>query len=201
MIFLLICINLVISSFNAWGVGRTWKETKYVGGMAHFMNWMAGIMAAVGFSWCWLVVVAFLAGPDGFNKLPFKYVQGMFDLGYLAIIVPCIGSGTALTINAWSHFWRSRNFGDGAVAVWNTSADLYNIYGAVRYAPSAWEHVSDMFKGSSSSSSSDDDEGGGAFATLAIILCVFALFAGIITTVIIVKTVASRRAADMLSRA
>lgn len=200
MIFLFICLNLFISTLNAWGVGRTWKETKYVGGMAHFMNWMAGIMAAVGFSWCWLVVVAFLAGPDGFNKLPMPYVQGMFSLGYLAIIIPCIGSGTALTINAWARYWRSRNFGDGAIAVWNTGADLYNVYGAVRYAPSAWEHVADMFKGGGSSSSSDDDEGGG-LAVLAVGLAVFALLAGVITTIIIVKTVASRRAADMLAGA
>jgi hypothetical protein len=203
MILLFICINLVISFLNAYGVGRTWKETKFVGGTAHFMNCMAGTMAAVGFSWCWLVVVAFLAGPDGLNKLPVKYVQGMFDLGYLAIIVPCVGSGTAITINTWAHFWRNRTVGNGALVVYNTGADLYNIYGAVQYAPSAWEHVLDMFKGSgsSSSSSSDDDDSSGALAAVAVGLCAFALAAGVITTVLIVRTVASRRAADMLSRA
>ena len=193
MIILFLVLNFVISIFNSWAVGRSWVETKAVGGIARFMSWMGATMAAVGFSWCYLVILAFAAGPDGFNKLPANYVEAMFSLGYLIIIGPCIGSGIAITIQSWAYFWRKRTFGSGAVAGWNTFADVYNIYQAAHYVPSAWDHVKDLLfpKKRDSSSSSDN-----ALARIAIFLAIMAVVGGILTAAAIIRTVAERTAAD-----
>lgn len=188
-ILLLLVLNFAISVFNAWSVGHSWLETKAAGGFVRFMAWMGATMSAVGFSWCYLVLIAVAAGPDGFHRLTQPYVDAMFSLGYLAIIVPCIGSGLAITVDSWAHFWRKRTFGSGAVAAWNTAADVYNIYNAVRYVPSAWDNVRDLLlpkKRSDSSSSSSDN----ALARLAILLAIMAVIGGVLTTAAIIRTVA-----------
>jgi len=193
MLALLIVLNLAISAFNAWAVGDSWHETKVVGGFPRFMAWMGAIMAAVGFSWVSLILIALAAGPAGFGKMPDKYVQATFDLGYLAIIIPCIGSGLAITVDSWAYFWRKRTFGGGAVASYNTFADAYNMYSALQYAPTAWEHLADIFGGSSHSSSDDDDDG---WTKWVIILAAIAILAGVMATVIIIKTVSANRVAE-----
>ncbi len=193
MIVLLVVLNFVISIFNAWAVGRSWVETKAVGGVARLMSWMGATMSAVGFSWCYLVILAFAAGPDGFKRLPQNYVEAMFALGYLIIIGPCIGSGLAITLQSWAYFWRRRTFGSGAVAGWNTFADVYNIYQAAHYVPTAWDTVKDLLLPKKRSSSSDSNSG---LAWIAIMLALAAIFGGILTTAAIIRTVAERTAAD-----
>jgi hypothetical protein len=191
MILLLLFVNFVISVFNSWSVGRSWAETRSVGGLPRFMAWMGATMASVGFSWCYLVIIAFAAGPDGFHRLSPKYVQAMFSLGYLALIIPCTGSGLAITVDSWMYFWKRRTFGSGAAAAWNSFADVYNIYEATQAIPSAWNSVAGVFfpsksSSSSSSSSSNDDDNG---AAIVFILVVCALLAGVLTAVAIIRTV------------
>ena len=188
MIGLFLILNFFISIFNSWAVGRSWVEAKVAGGVARFMAWMGATMAAVGFSWCYLVIIAFVAGPDGFNKLPAKYVQAMFSLGYLVIIGPLIGSGIAITIESWAYFWRKRTIGSGVAASWNTFADIYNIYQAASYIPSAWDNVTGLLK--------SDDEDDNGLAGLAILLALMALLGGVITAAAIIRTVSERTASD-----
>lgn len=192
MIVLFLVLNFVISIFNAWAVGKSWVETKAVGGFARFMSWMGATMSAVGFSWCYLVILAFAAGPDGFKKLPANYVEAMFSLGYLIIIGPCIGSGLAITLQSWAYFWRRRTFGSGAVAGWNTFADVYNIYQAAHYVPTAWDTVKDVLF-PKKRSSSDSNSG---LAYIAIMLALAAVFGGILTAAAIIRTVAERTASE-----
>jgi hypothetical protein len=191
MIALLVVVNFVISIFNAWSVGRSWIETKAVGGFARFMSWMGATMAAVGFSWSYLVIIAFAAGPDGFKKLPANAVEALFSLGYLIIIGPCIGSGIAITVDSWAYFWRRRTFGSGALATYNTFADVYNIYNAARYAPSMWDKVVDLLFPKKRSSSDSSNVAG-----LVVLLALAAVAGGILTTAAIIRTVAERTAAD-----
>jgi hypothetical protein len=194
MIVFLVLLNFVISIFNSWSVGHSWAETKAVGGFPRFMAWMGATMAAVGFSWCYLVIIAVAAGPDGFHRLPIQYVNAMFSLGYLAIIGPCIGSGLAITVDSWAYFWRRRTFGSGALATWNTAADVYNIYQAAHYVPGAWDTVRDvLFPKKSSSSSSDSNSG---LAWLAILLAAMAVFGGVLTAAAIIRTVSERSVAN-----
>lgn len=195
MILILLVLNAFVSCFNAWSVGRGWNETRVVGGFPRFMSWMGATMSAVGFSWCYLVIAAFVAGPDCLNKLPEPYVAKMFGLGYLALVVPLIGSGIAITVDSWAYFWRRRTLANGAIAGYNTLADVYNIYQAVRHVPGAWDGAKDLFKGSS-----DEDEGKAALAKLAIGLAMLAVFGGVITAALIIKSVAKSTATDRALR-
>lgn len=180
-------LNFVISCINAMGCGVTWNETKYVGGTAHFMNWMGAIMSASGFTWCYTILLAFAGTQINIEAadhtmqplLTDQWVQGLLEIGYLVVIFPIIGSGIAITINSWAAFWRRRTFGNGAVAGWNTFADVYNITHAVSEVPSAFSHLGSLFEGK-----------GDKRGVLVIVLAAVALFGGILTTYTIVTLTA-----------
>lgn len=181
MIALLVLLNLVISSLNAWSTGRSWFEAKTVGGLARFMAWMGAIMSACGFTWCYAVVVVTIMGPSGFHKLKPEQVKIVFELAYLAILLPIIGSGLAITIQSWAYAWKTRRLGDIAVGGWNGFAQIYNITTAVREVPGIFEHLGKFF------SSEDDEDSKGWLVALAILICI----AGIMTTYSIVQVVAA----------
>jgi hypothetical protein len=157
------------------------------------MNWMGAIMSASGFTWCYTILACLLGGSithevDG-KVVPYltpHQVEAVASAGYLIVIFPIIGTGIAITVNSWRAFWQRRTAANGAIAGYNTFADVYNIYHAVRGVPSAWEHVSELFKGKGDSK--------GNALVLAIALC--ALFAGILTTYTIVTVTARNAAAD-----
>jgi len=195
MIFLLWILNFAISWLNAWGCGKTWNETKTNGGVPHFMNWMGAIMSASGFSWCYMVIAAFLGSvipvtdkETGISAplLTPHMLEVFCNLGYLAIILPILGSGLAITIHSWGVFWRRRNFTDGAIAGYNTFAQVYNFYGAFRHVPDAGLSVKDFFFGK------DSRDSKGIVAALAL----FSVIGGILTTYLIVRSVAKSTAYD-----
>lgn len=200
MIILIWFLNFAISWFNAWGCGKTWNESKANGGVPHFMNWMGAIMSASGFTWCYMVVVGWLG-----STIPLKHddhgqlvpllsqhmLEAFCNLGYLAIILPIIGSGLAITIHSWGVFWRRRTFGDGAIAGYNTFAQVYNMYEAFQGIPRAGRGVLDFFWGDK-----DDDRDASAIVVALVLL---SIAGGILTTRAIIRSVArstatSRRA-------
>lgn len=191
MIFLIWILNFVISWFNAWGCGKSWTETKHLGGIPHFMNWMGAIMSASGFTWCYTILACFLGGNvthtvDG-KVVPYlspQQVEAVASAGYLLIILPILGSGLAITIHSWVAFARRRSFANGALAGYNTFADLYNTYHAIQGIPTAWGSVSKLFKG--------DSDGKGKLLILLIV--VGAALAGILTTYTIITTTARNTA-------
>jgi hypothetical protein len=205
MIFVIFCVNFVISWFNAWGCGATWDSTKAKGGMAHFMNWMGAIMSASGFTWCYLVIVGFIGAnvPAQWFAEEGEVVAGMlldpsmlqafYDLGYIVIIFPILGSGLAITVASWRSFARRRTVGDGLVAGWNTFAQVHNTYSAIRHIPGVFDRLGGFFGGSSSSSSSDDSKG-----TIVILLVAVAVLGGVLTTYGILQ---SKRRAVILDSA
>lgn len=184
-------LNFGISWFNAWVCGKSWNESKHVGGVAHFMNWMGAIMSASGFTWCYTILAVLLGRIIPVEQADGTYApaiseavaQATLQLGYLVVIFPILGSGLAITIQAWAAFWRRRTFGNGAVAAYDTFAMAHNIYGAVRHVPEAGRGVSSFFK------SDGDDKGKG----LVLVIVVGALLGGILTTRAIL--LASARAA------
>jgi len=199
MIWLLLPLNFGISWFNAWGCGKSWYETKAVGGGAHFMNWMGAIMSACGFTWCYLLVFGFMAAQIPITDeetgvsaplLTMEQVGVFFDLGYLIIIFPILGSGVAIMVNSWRYYWQRRSLGSGVVAGWNTYANLSNFYHAVHHVPRAWGNVTSFFGGGSSSSSSGGDKGKAIVA----ILAVAAVLAGVLTTYTIITYVSKSTA-------
>lgn len=195
MLLLIWILNFAISWLNAWGCGKTWNETKHNGGIPHFMNWMGAIMSASGFTWCYMVIAAFAGSVIPFEQddgtsaplLTAVQVQAFCDLGYLMIIVPIIGSGLAITIHSWGVFYRRRSLGDGAVAGWNTFAQIYNIASAFQHVPQASKGVLGFF--------GDSDEKGKG---LVLLLAVLAVAGGILTTSMIIRGTARRTAFNRL---
>ena len=57
-------LNLAISFWNAYACGKAWAEAKFYGGWPRFMTWMGAIMAASGFSWCFLILLASAPAPS-----------------------------------------------------------------------------------------------------------------------------------------
>jgi hypothetical protein len=172
-------VNLAISALNAWGCGKSWNETRYVGGFAHFMNWMGAIMAACGFTWCNMVLLAVVGAhvpieqDDGTTQmlLSGETLQAFCELGYLVIIGPILGSGLAITVHSWAVAWRSRRLGDGLTAGWNTFAQVYNTVSALENVPSFASHLGSFFKG-------DGDKKG----AIVIALVAIAVLGGVLTT-------------------
>lgn len=193
MIVLLLILNFVISFFNAWSVGRSWPDTKAMGGVPRFMAWMVAIMSACGFTWTYTIVLGFIVNATG--HLPMKYLSGMLSLGYLVVIIPILFSGLAMTIQSWSYFWQRRTFGSGAVAGWNTFAQVYNTYEAISAIPQALGAVGEMF-----TDSDGDSDAGGFFAKLVIVLVACATIGGILTTFAIVRVTARGSAQRTRSR-
>lgn len=199
IILLLWIVNFAISGFNAWACGKAWNETKHVGGVAHFMNWMGAIMSAMGFTWCYLLVLGFggayipIIEQDDGSMAPLldpPMLEAFMQLGYLVIIGPILGSGLAITIQSWAYFWRRRSLGSGAVAGWNTFAQVYNTASALQHVPGAARGVSSFFKGSSS----DDNKG-----LIVIVLVAIAVFGGCLTTYwILTKTAKATASARYL---
>jgi hypothetical protein len=190
MLVLLWIVNLVISILNAWGVGKTWAETKAVGGPSHFMSWMGAVMAAVGFTWCYMVPLGFVAATVPFTDeasgvsaplLSMDQLSVFFDLAYLVLIFPLVGSGMAIMTHSWRVFAHDRSLRNGATAGWNTFAQIHNFYSAIEHVPLAMDNVGDFFSGSS------DDDGKGR---LILILVTVAVLGGILTTYLIISRTA-----------
>lgn len=205
MIAVVWVLNFVISWFNAWSCGTTWDGAYAKGGAAYFMNWMGAIMSASGFTWCYLVVLGFLAAvtPASLFITPEEgqVVTGMlldaasleafFQLGYLVIILPILGSGLAITVQTWRGLARRRaqrqaGAFDYAITGWNTYAQVHNTYSALRHIPSAFDGVGSFFSGK------DSKDGKGL---IVILLVVLAVGGGILTTFSIIQ---SRRRAVIL---
>lgn len=189
MIILLVLLNLGISVFNSWSVGRGWTETKAVGGFAHFMSWMGAVMAVCGFTWSYTIILAFGAHELGYLSAP--YVEGMTRLGYLIVVFPILGSGLAITIQSWAFFWQRRTFGNGAVAGWNTFAQVYNTVSAFRAVPESLGFLGDLLGGKGK------DDKDGAMARLMIALVILAVVGGVVTAFGIIRTVARKQALDV----
>lgn len=187
MFALLWLLNFIISIFNAVMCGKTWNETRFAGGMPHFMNWMGAVMSASGFTWCYLVVLVFFGGTypieadDGTMStlLTMEQVQAVADLGYILVVFPILGSGIAITVHAWGVAYRRRTLLDGGIAAWDTFAMVYNVSSALKNVPAAGMRLDSFFKGKS------DDKG----KLIVVLLVVACALAGVLSTYLIIRHV------------
>ncbi len=204
MIFLLIILNFAISIYNAWVCGSVWDASRAKGGVAHAMTWAGAIMSASGFTWCYLIALAFLAAvtpqalfvhsPEGTPPvtgmlLSLDALQATLELGYVVIILPILGSGLAITVDSWRRLATSkdRNVGDYAITGWNTYAQASNMYNAARELPGIFDHLSAFFGGAlgGASKSKDDNKGKALILVVALVVC--AVLAGALTTYSIIN--------------
>jgi hypothetical protein len=179
MILVLMLVNIAISIWNAYATGKAWAEAKFVGGWPRFMTWMGAIMAASGLSWCILIIL--IMGAVGMGKLTPYWGDIGLDLGYILIIPGILFSGLMITVDSWARAFRTRKVLDYGLAGYNSFAQVYNTYSAVRGVGPAFREVFKAFAG-----------GGGkkSGSVLVLILVIFALGAGIIITAAIIQHVA-----------
>jgi hypothetical protein len=177
----ILLLNLAISFWNARTVGLAWVETKHAGGWTRFMTWMGAIMSGLGFTWCYLIILVFVAGALG--KLNVKQMEVALNLGYLIVIPGFLFSGLMIMIDSWAKAYRERNLGSTAVAGYNTFAQMYNTYHAVNGVGDALKSVLGFF---SSDDNGDGDGNNSAAGFLILLLVIVAIAGGALTTAAIV---------------
>lgn len=184
VLFGVMILNFGISFWNAYACGAYLTESKIIGGWTRVLVWSGLVMSACGFTWVYLVIIDMVAISTGY--ITQEQGQVLFELGYLMILIPILGSGFTIWIHSIVKAFKTRKLGDVAVAGWNTYAQVHNTYSAARHAPDALRNVMDFFSGgkkSSSRSSSNNNNGG----VIIILLVILALASGIITTAVIAR--------------
>ncbi|MGZ5873239.1 MAG: hypothetical protein ACXWKP_14155 [Bradyrhizobium sp.] len=169
-------MNLGISFLNAYVCGRSWEESKAVGGILRLVVWCTAIMSAIGFSSVNLLFLIFLAHDYVPRYFADVYFKGALDLWYLTIVFPTIGAGLAITVESWVAAYRDASLLRLSNAAWNTFAQIHNTANAVENVEGALNAVHDSFI------SDADDEG---FAIMAGLVSVALLGGSLITAAII----------------
>lgn len=155
-LLLIIVLNFVISCWNSYVVGMYWSEKNLLPTSALVTIWAGAIMAVCGFFSVYVVPVTWAMAQFHifeFVAAMFKVVleptevqfilEMVYQIAFLGIIFPILGSGLAITVNSWIHFTHKPSLGSGAVAGWNTYAQVRNISTAVQHVPSATKAVAD----------------------------------------------------------
>ena len=183
LMILILVINVGISFFNAYVCGRSWEESKAVGGILWLVVWCTAIQSALGFSSVVLLFLIYLAHdyvPAYFTDVYFK---GALNLWHLTIIFPIIGAGLSVTIESWVAVYRDASLLRLSNAAWNTFAQVRNTASAIENMGDALSSAGDPFKFSS------DTEDDGKDAGLAILfsLVSLALLGGSVITAAIIR--------------
>lgn len=147
-------------------------------------------MSACGFTWVYVALLGMLA--QNFQWLPTRYIQGIFSLGYLVIILPLLGSGLGIAVSSWVQFWRQKNLINGGIAAWNTYAQISNVVSAVRFVPEAIGNVVSAFKG-------DDDEEDNRALLIMLAVVLVAVGAGVMTARAIILGTARKTSQAVLT--
>lgn len=173
-------LNLVISFLNARNVGRVWAESKAVGGWVRILTWCGAIQSAVGFTFVYAIVIAYIAVSTGY--LPPQMLNVLMSLVYLLIIIPAIGSGILITIQSWINFARDKSLMNLGMAGWNTFAQAYNTYNAIQSFGPALDTVQEGLGGLFDGDGDSDNS-----SLRVILLAAIVLLAGVMTTTVIIR--------------
>lgn len=149
LFLLILALNIAISFWNARVCGLMWADAKREGGWTIALVWSGLIQSAIGFSMIFIFAEAMIAA--GFGKP--KIANAMAGLWYIAIIVPCIGTGLIITAHSVMVAWKERDFSSIATAAWNVGATAHNLYEAPGALSKAWEAITSV-----TGSSSDDED-------------------------------------------
>ncbi len=175
-------LNVALSAWNAYAVGKSWAEARAVGGWPRVMCWAGAVMSASGFSWCYLILLALVAYQ--FDYLDQEQFNVALNLGYLLLIPGILLAGLVITLDSWARAFRRGGFLNYGIAVYNTYAQIHNTYRAITGFGDAFGSVSDFFGGEGRSDRKP--------AWLVVLLLVaVALAAGALTTTYIIWKVAA----------
>jgi len=151
LILFLLIWNFAISWLNCWYVGRSWAESKVVGGWARMLTWAAAVMGTCGFIWCNVLVIGFAASTHA-GILPVKYqltdpyFELLIDLGYVLVVFPILGSGMMIWVDSLIQAYKQRDGLSIGVATYNTFAQVHNTYEAAKFLPTVFEKIGKTLK-------------------------------------------------------
>ena len=177
-------LNLGISAWNAYAVGKSWVEAKAAGGWPRVMCWCGAVMSASGFTWCYLILLCL--GGYWLGYLSDTVVTVALDLGYVVLIPGILLSGLVITVDSWARAFRRGGFLNYGVAVYNTYAQIHNTYNAITGFGEAFGNVQRFFNKSRS-----DDRDNSSAILIVVLLVALALAAGVLTTTYIIWRVAA----------
>lgn len=178
MLMLLLVVNLAISVFNAYQVGRVWIISKVAGGWISLLAWCGAIQSAVGFTVVYAYVIANIAITIGFMDQ--IAAQLMLALTYVVIIVPALGTGLIIVIQSWITLCRERTLVNFGVTAWNTVATISNTYNAVIDFSDVAGLIKDIVVGGDN----DDDD---SIVIKAVLLSIIAICLGVLTTYVLIN--------------
>jgi len=195
ILFAILLLNLVISFWNASVVGRYWTEKKDLPGWMRFMMWCGAIMATCGFFVVYVTIITMVMHDlhlfETLSMMLFKIemtaetaetlTQNIFDLAYLIVVFPILGTGMCIWINSLAAAYIRRDLTSVGIAGWNTFAQVHNTVNAVRYVPQA---TSSLFK---SIKIKGKGAAGLAYIVLFLLPIVVSLGGAIATTAAIIK--------------
>lgn len=185
IVALLLAVNLGISWWNARVTGLDRVESKLMGGYVRFMCWMGWLMSALGFTWCYVLILAFLAHGSGY--IDARQMDAAISLGYLVVIPGMLVSGLFIWIDSLVVAWRRRDLPSIGTAAWNTFAEIHNAYSAVSGIGSALKSVGGLF------SDADEDEAKVGAVIVVVLIVAAAVAGGFITTELIRRHYAATR--------
>lgn len=181
--------NVLISFWNARVVGLAWGDRSAdYGGFMRVVLWCALVQSAIGFSMPVLMLEAVIFRATG--VLTDAALRNMFSLWYLMVIVPLLGTGLVIWAHSLVQAYRSRSWGDMAVAGYNTAAMASNVYDASSGIGSALKGFTDF-------SSDDERDNGGMLVMIVAILVAVSLAAGCLITWLVVSHYQSRTRAEL----
>lgn len=193
----LLLLNVLISIWNCYAVGSTWKDTMAAGsGFDKLLLWSGAIQSGVGFSMPILVgltvtAVPFLtsgAEPTLSPEEGKAMMKAIFSLWYLAVIFPILGTGLAIWAHSIRMAYKERSIGSFAVAGWNTFAQVSNTLDALENVGPAFGTVGEFF----GDALKGNGDAKGKAAILAILIVVIALVGGFMIAFALIRMFARR---------
>lgn len=191
----LFLLNFAISWWNAYVCGKTWAETKSAGGWRRFVTWIAAMMSAIGFTWCYMLVLAF--GAYYFQFINEAGLDLTLKIGFLVLMPAAVFASWMITIDSWAQAYRNGGVLNYGVAAYNTYASVHNTMSLISNFGDAFGSIFSALgsgggsKSSSSSSSSSDDNGSAMLVIVGAIIVAVAVSLGVITTVCIIRKVSA----------
>ena len=176
---LLLVINLGISFWNARVTGKNWLESKAAGGWIRIVTWSGAIMSAVGFTYCYAIIITLLGTSLGI--IPTAVAKLIMNLTFIGLAIPLLGAGYIITIESWIRAVREKSLLNTSAAVWNTFASAYNTYTTVKTFGNALDSIKNSIDDKGADVDLDSDFG------KALILVILVLFGGVVTTAVIMK--------------
>lgn len=177
VLFFLMLLNVGIWFWNSRQVGLAWYEANHAGGWLKLLVWSVAIHSALALTWVFFVIFGFIGITLG--KLDYDALELFWSLGYVLIVPGILFTGVVIWIHSVARAYRTRQFGDIAVAGYNTFAQGYNTYRAVQGFGPALGKVLEGF------GKAGKGKNGGS--VILILLAIIAILAGFILTAVVIR--------------